>query len=142
VLSLQPQSQNNNSTLSVCHCTAKANAITHAPTLRVLQAGKKKPSFSLSRCLVHRTLSCTMFPSGPLVPSYFLAFLPSLDKIFFSGSLFHNCHGSSKSHTRRKRIPHHHRHRRLVTYLDRTSYICKTCHVLVLLRACRHKEQR
>jgi hypothetical protein len=103
---------------------------------------ERKSHLSPSRCLVHRTLSCTMFPSGPLVPSYFLAFLPSPDKIFFSGSLFHNCHGSSKSHTRRKRIPHHHRHRRLVTYLDRTSYICKTCHVLVLLRACRHKEQR
>jgi hypothetical protein len=140
VLSLQPQSQNNNSTLSVCHCTAKANAITHAPTLRVLQAGKKKPSFSLSRCLVHRTLSCTMFPSGPLVPSYFLAFLPSLDKIFSPNSLFSNCHGSSESHTRRKRIPiaiavsSH--------ILTVYPHMCKTCHVLVLLRACRHKEQQ
>jgi hypothetical protein len=78
VLSFRSHRKTTFSTLSlspVCHVTAKVNVITHAPTLRLLQP-EEKPSSSLD--VWYTAFSCTMFPSGPLVHSYFLAFLPSL----------------------------------------------------------------
>lgn len=131
VLSFRSHRKTTFSTLSlspVCHVTAKVNVITHASTLRLLQP-EEKPFSSLD--VWYTAFSCMIFPSGPLVHSYFLAFLPSLVTCF-------SPYPSSRIVMGNNTIPAEsassHRHRHLVTYLDRISYICEACHVL---RACR-----
>ena len=88
------------SLLPVCHVTAKVNVITLRR--RCDYCSRKKRHSFLD--VWYTAFSCTMVPSGPLVHSYILASLPSLVPIFFSVSIFSNCHGS-KNHTRQNRIP-------------------------------------
>lgn len=61
---------------SASHDTAKVNDLTHAPTLRLLQPEEKSHLFPSMFGTPH-SLMHDVFPSGPLVPSHFLASLPS-----------------------------------------------------------------